>query len=137
MRRIGFLFLFIFIATVLLLTNCTNNQTSNSSYIISLEDAEEILLTEVLKDSVITEIKVHELTEPLYKYSSIASYDDTYILTQKSWFFFIDDNWNALWAHPCRYVLINYYRQPGTQYSIIDEDWPPDCFGEMVEIDFR
>ncbi len=136
MRRISFLFSIIVI--VLLFTNCTNDQTSNSDFIVTLEEAEQILLTEVFQDSTFGGIKVYEVKEPLDKYSSITSYDDTYTLTHRSWFFFIDDCYYANWAHPCRYVLINYYRNWNNyNYYVIDEQWPPNCAGEMVEIEFN
>jgi len=137
MRRL--IVLFSIIAILLLFTNCTNNQTSNSDYIISLKEAEEILLTEVLQDSVLGGIKIYELTEPLKRYTTIRTCGEysQYTVTKKSWFFFIDDYFYANWAHPCRYVLINYYRDKGTSYHIINENWLPNFFEDMVEVEFK
>ncbi len=134
MRRIVFFILLS--AIVLLFVQCTNNQTSNSDYIITLKEAEEILLTEVLQDSVLGGIKIYELPEPLERYSTIRTCGEygQYTIIKKSWFFFIDDCPLANWAHPCQYVLISYYESWGDNYCIIYEDWPPDCFEEMVEI---
>ena len=135
MRRISFLFSII--AILLLFTNCTNNQTSNSDYIISLEEAEQILLTEVFQDSIPFDKEIFKLTEPLERFAKIKSALNQYTINNKSWFFFIDDCPMANWSHPCRYVLISYYHVWETNYCIIDEDWPPSCFEDMVEVEFK
>jgi len=136
MRRIIVLFL---IFVPLLFVTCTNNQTTNSNLIISLKEAEQILLTEVFQDSVLGGIKIYELTEPLERYATIRTCGeyDQYTITKKSWFFFIDDYFFANWAHPCRYVLIDYYNTSEIQFHIIHENWFPNFFEDMVEVEFK
>lgn len=121
----------------MLFVQCTNNQTSNSDYIITLEEAEQILFTEVFQDSIPFDVKVYELTEPLERFTTIKSALNQYTINRKSWFFFINDCPMANWSHPCRYVLINYYDSLTRNYCIIDEDWPPDCVEEMVEVELQ
>ena len=136
MRRIIVLFL---IFVPLLFVTCTNNQTTNSNLIISLKEAEEILLTEVLQDSVTAGVKVYELERPLEKYTTVKTCGDygEYTVINKCWFFFIDDYFYANWAHPCRYVLIDYYNTSEIQFHIIHENWLPNFFEDMAEVEFK
>jgi len=56
-----------------LLLNCSKDHFTDPQIAITLEQAEEILLTEVFQDSVPGGIMVYELEQPLEKYSIIYS----------------------------------------------------------------
>jgi len=128
----------VFILLILLaflLLNCSKDHFTDPQIAITLEQAEEILLTEVFQDSVPGGIMVYELEQPLEKYSIIYSWKNEYIIERKCWLFFIDNYLWANWAHPCRYVLVNFYNEPGISFEIIDETSPPG-FEDLVEVEF-
>lgn len=128
----------IFILIVLftfLLVNCSRDHSAGPQITITLEQAEEILLTEVLQDSIPGGIMVYELQQSLEKDSTICSWNNQYIVEWKCWFFFIDDYFYANWAHPCRYVLVNFYDESEISFKVIDETSPPG-FENLVVVEF-
>jgi len=127
--------LLILVLLPFLLVNCSRDHSTGPQITITLEQAEEILLTEVLQDSVPGGIMVYELQQPVEKFSVIRSWQNKYIIAGKCWFFFIDDYFYANWAHPCRYVLVNFYDEQGMSFEIIDETSPPG-FENLVVVEF-
>ena len=127
--------LLLLVLSAFLLVNCSKDHSTDPQITITLEQAEEILLTEVFQDSVSGGIMVYELEQPLEKYSIIYSWKNEYIIARKCWFFFIDDYFYANWEHPCRYVLVNFYNEQRISFEIIDETSPPG-FENLVEVEF-
>lgn len=54
-----------------------------------------------------------------------------------NWVFFVDDFVFANWAHPCRYIFMNY---ENGEYQIVSEEWFPldmDDFEKISGIEYR
>ena len=109
---------------------------TESGKIISLKEAEGIVLTQILEDN--TEGKVvYELQTKMKPCTivrnGIITNGNEYTVEKDCWFFFIDDVPGAKWMHPCRYVFVYCC---GGEYKVIDEEWPPDNFYNLVVVGF-
>ncbi|MCK4225768.1 hypothetical protein KAX29_02625 [candidate division WOR-3 bacterium] len=106
--------------------------------VISLKEAEEIVLKEILENN--TEGKaVYELPTLMESGTVVKPRydgDKEYIAKKDCWFFFIDDDPEAYWSHHCRYVFV-YYRGNG-EYEVINEKWwPKDIIDGLVPVEFQ
>ena len=119
----------------LLLFACSKDNSTNPATMITLEQAEQILLTEVLNDTISECIRVYEFENVLEKDFIINSWNNQYTIDQDCWFFFIDDMFHANWAHPCRYVYIYHENESGENLEVINEMSPPDI-DNLVEVTF-
>ena len=133
MKSVYFLVL---ISTMLLLLCCSEKNSTEPTTTISLEQAEQILISEVLNDSISDAIRVYELEEILEKDSIISSWKNQYTAEADCWFFFIDDAFYANWAHPCRYVFVFFNNKSGNNFEIIDETTPPNNYENLVKVSF-
>jgi hypothetical protein len=104
--------------------------------IISLKEAEGIVLTQILENNIEGKV-VYELQTKMKSGTTvkngIITNGNEYTVEKDCWFFFIDDAPGAKWAHPCRYVFV--YCSDG-EYKVVDEEWPPDNFDDLVSVEF-
>jgi hypothetical protein len=101
------------------------------SYDISISDAFDLLLSEVLGEN--TEGKRVFVHPDLLNPNSIVLPDPYNLVSSPdifSWFFFIDDFPNANWSHPCRYVFVELNKN----ITVIDAGWMPDREIELLEL---
>jgi PKD repeat protein len=91
-------------------------------------DAIEILVKEIIPPAADdSRVSAFMLSEPLQAGDSVSSESGaSYDITSRSWLIFIDDNPEAFYSHPTRYVLIN--ARTGT-YTIYNDGWPPEVNG--------
>ncbi|MCK4339721.1 MAG: hypothetical protein KAW87_07025 [Candidatus Cloacimonetes bacterium] len=119
-----------------LLFACSEDKSTEPTTTLTLEQAEQILLYEVLSDTVSAAKRVYELEKILKKDSVISSWNNQYVVEQDCWFFFIDDFWAANWAHPCRYVFVYYSNESESDFELINENTPPNNIEKLVEVNF-
>ncbi|MEW5922924.1 MAG: hypothetical protein AB1746_02965 [Candidatus Zixiibacteriota bacterium] len=94
----------------------------------NLDAAIQTFISTVLFDSLALK-DLYYSSHILPKNTRITEPSDTGIVVEDfSWFLFIDDDPEAFYAHPCRYVLVTLW---GGEISIFDEQWPPDMALEL------
>ncbi len=127
---------FIFCATMFSLSGsfvgCEKSTEPNS---LTIADAERAVFINVLSNNDSGKV-VYELPNILKAGSVIncRQLDSTdFIAPSDSWFFFIDDNPNMYWVHPCRYVFIN---ASSAKATIHNWTYKPTCIGEMKIVGF-
>ncbi len=91
-------------------------------------DAIEILVKQIIPPAAAeTRISAFMLSEPLQAGDTVSSESgNSYSITTRTWFIFIDDNPQAFYAHATRYVFMD--AQTGS-YNIVNESWPPEING--------
>ena len=94
---------------------------------ISKMDAYNLVISELLNGS--TEGKwVYVDPKPVKAGTTIESWRSSIELPRKEgWFFFIDDNPMANWAHPCRYVFVDL----AGKITLYEATMPPKNIAEM------
>jgi hypothetical protein len=96
-----------------------------SSTAIDKWGAIDILVSEIIPPAADdARVSAFMPSQPLKKGDVVTSEDGTTYppISQDTWFIFIDDDPQAFYAHPARYVFIN--AQSG-KYDIYDQGWPP------------
>ncbi|MCP5054043.1 MAG: hypothetical protein GY940_43140 [bacterium] len=100
---------------------------------IGKEQAWEIVKKDILKDQLKGKA-IYMNIEPLKPGHEIKSWEKVYKVPerfQQCWMFFVDDQADANWQHPCRYVFVD----AGTgKYEIIKSHTPPDSMEGMKKI---
>ncbi len=56
-----------------------------------------------------------------------------FVASSDSWYFFIDDNPDMYWVHPCRYVFVNI---SSGEVTVHNWTYFPTCLNEMQIIIF-
>jgi hypothetical protein len=105
---------------VIPLTGCPKSSTAIDKW-----DAIDILVSEIIPPAADdARLSAFMPSQPLVKGDVVTSEDGTNYppINQDTWFIFIDDDPQAFYAHPTRYVFIN--AQSG-KYDIYDQSWPP------------
>jgi hypothetical protein len=85
----------------------------------------DILVSEIIPPAADdSRISAFMPSQPLVKGDVVTSEDGTAYppIDQDTWLIFIDDNPQAFYAHPTRYVFIN---AKSGEYDIYDQSWPP------------
>ena len=113
----------------LIFVGCQKNEEC-----ISLKEAEDIVLYQIVGADTMewdtTKIRVYELPYMLEEGDTVSG-ENSHIVIEKCWFFFIDDHPTARWNHPCRFVFIHCDRD----YEIKNEMFLPYThWDEMIEI---
>jgi PKD repeat protein len=103
----------------------TANITVSSPPQIGKWDAIEILVGEIIPPASSDEkISAFMLSEPLRAGDVVTSESgEDYPIDANTWFIFIDDQPEALFAHNVRYVFID---AKTADYDIANESWPPE-----------
>ncbi len=92
---------------------------------IGMWDAIEILVSEIIPPAAAYDrISAFMLSEPLQNGDVVSSASgEDYPIDINTWFIFIDDAPQALYAHATRYVFMD---ARNGDYDIVAETWPPD-----------
>lgn len=63
-------------------------------------------------------------SEPLEKGDIVSSESgEEYLISDSTWFIFVDDNPGAFFAHDCRYIFMDANTM---SWDVVDESWPPE-----------
>jgi len=91
---------------------------------VTEDKAIELLLNEIVNPSSSNKsTSMFMLSQPLQRGDIVTSNgEEIYMIENSTWFVFIDDDPQAFYAHPTRYVFIDV--KTGS-YRVIDEKWPP------------
>ena len=105
--------------------------SSDEPTLLSLEDALEILLGGVLTPaSARSRVSAYLPSAPLMRGQTISSESGAqYNIERATWFVFIDDAPEALYAHGVRYVFID---AATGDYHVVAESWPPTINGASM-----
>ena len=103
---------------------CATGQT-NSGTGVDLEEAVRITLRDVVGSDTLDRTLL-ALPQPLEAGDTVApdmgESSSGYMVDQRSWLLFVDDQSSYRWAHACRYVLVD--TETG-QPRVIRESWWP------------
>lgn len=113
-----------------------SEKTTDAQQAISLDQAEEIILANVLNgdDSGIVVYELPTQMEEGAIVSTVSLYPVSYTAPTDSWFFFIDDQPGYRWTHDCRYAFVSCSTGKPTVYN---EGWPPDNFDSLKVVTFQ
>jgi hypothetical protein len=116
------------------------NLSCSSQPVLTFEEAVEIVIDEiVIPENLEHPLIVFALPDPLSPGSEIGPYNlfgsephpDPTLITEETWFFWIDDAPVASFSHTSRFVLIS---QENGQVTLSEEDWWPVLNGEGLWI---
>jgi hypothetical protein len=108
---------------------------------LSQEEATQMVIAELFLDSELDDpVIMFEYSDALksedvlssYRLSSSDSPVFTKQISEKTWFFWIDDAPAALFAHPTRFVFV---QASSGEVTVVDEDWWPVLNGESLWVD--
>jgi hypothetical protein len=123
------------ITTLLPIIILTLTVTSKAE--ITKGQAIDIALNKILAEE-IGNVDVYVTINLVSDEDGVPIYDTTLTCPYSlNWVFFVDDFVFANWAHPCRYIFMNY---ENAEYQIVSEKWFPfdmDDFEKISGIEYR
>lgn len=104
---------------------------------VTREEAIEIVIDEVIGEDFLEYKQLFSRYKKFMYNDTLWMFEGDYyhIYNQyKAWIFFIDDAPMSNWAHPCRVVFVNPYPSYNIQYTITEDQWPPDPYLENYNL---